>query len=167
MSRRIDSEILERTFQENKDEFLNDPTFASAFEKFQLLRSDLQNASTSPLRHLLPLLDDMKNDPVAVREYDDWQRILSPYVDKDVPDTWLSAPWMVAEFYLYRRLTETLDYFNPKSPTFLYDPFAKQKLSGLGIIRRDGRAYIGTSQGFGTEKPARGSCSFSCFCFVG
>jgi hypothetical protein len=131
MSRRIDSEILERTFQENKDEFLNDPTFASAFEKFQLLRSDLQNASTSPLRHLLPLLDDMKNDPVAVREYDDWQRILSPYVDKDVPDTWLSAPWMVAEFYLYRRLTETLDYFNPKSPTFLYDPFAKQKLSGL------------------------------------
>mmetsp|Transcript_8177 Transcript_8177/g.15389 ORF Transcript_8177/g.15389 Transcript_8177/m.15389 type:complete len:502 (+) Transcript_8177:127-1632(+) len=131
MSRRIDSEILERTFQENNDEFLNNPAFSSAFEKFQALRSELQSASTSPLRHLHPLPEHMKNDPVALREYNEWEHILSPFVNKDVPDTWLSAPWMVAEFYLYRRLMETLDYFNPNSPTYLFDPFAKQKYSGL------------------------------------
>jgi len=131
MSRRIDSEILERTFQENKEEYLNDEKFAIAYQKFQALRNDLQGAATSPLRHLDPLPDHMADDPASVREYNEWKQILSPYVDKDEPDTWLTAPWMAAEFYLYRRLMETLDYFNPESSTYMYDPFAKQKRAGL------------------------------------
>jgi len=73
----------------------------------------------------------MINNPALVREYDEWKQILSPHVDKDEPDTWLSAPWMIAEFYLYRRLMESLDYFNPESLTHMYDPFAKQKRAGL------------------------------------
>jgi hypothetical protein len=131
MSRRIDSEILERTFQENKDEFLNDAKFAKAYENFKLLRKDLQNASSTPLRHLHPLTEHMKNDPVIVQEYEEWYNILKPFVDKEEPDTWLSAPWMVAEFYLYRRLMEAIEYFDPQSSTFHYDPFAKQKSAGL------------------------------------
>lgn len=131
MSRRIDSEILERTFQENKEEYLNDEKFAIAYQKFQALRNDLQGAATSPLRHLDPLPDHLADDPASVREYNEWRQILSPYVDKEEPDTWLSAPWMAAEFYLYRRLMETLDYFNPESSTYMYDPFAKQKRAGL------------------------------------
>jgi len=133
MSRRIDSEILERTFLENKDEFLNDPKFAIAYKNFQQLRNDLQNASTTKLRHLHPLPEHMTNtnDSHLSREYDEWYNILSPLVDKPDADTWLSAPWMVAEFYLYRRLMEAIDYFNPKSSTYLFDPFAKQKRAGL------------------------------------
>ena len=130
MSRRIDSEILERTFTENKDEFTNDPKFRKAYENFKLLRQDLQNASNTKLRQLYPLPDHMmKNDENAVQEYNEWSEILKPYVDNS--DTWLSAPWMVAEFYLYRRLMEALEYFDPQAPTYLFDPFAKQKRAGL------------------------------------
>lgn len=167
MSRRIDSEILERTFQENRDEFLNDPTFASAFEKFQALRSDLQSASTSPLRHLSPLPDHMKNDPVAVREYNEWQSILSPHVNKNVPDTWLSAPWMVAEFYLYRRLMETLDYFNPDSPTFHYDPFAKQKFSGLETSVAMAEPILAQVKDLGTKNLREGFALSTAFALWG
>ncbi len=134
MSRRIDSEILQRTFEENEDEFTSDPNFTKAYENFQLLRKDLQNAANTPLRHLHPLPEYMMNDEKAVEEYEEWKKILSPYVDKedgDDPDTWLSAPWMVAEFYLYRRLMEAIEYFDPKAPTYHFDPFAKQKTAGL------------------------------------
>lgn len=131
MSRRIDSEILQRTFEENKDEFLNDANFAKAYANFQLLRKDLQNASTSPLRHLHVLPEHMRDDVGCVQEYDEWYNILKPFVEKNQPDTWLSAPWMVAEFYLYRRLMEAIEYFDEKSPTYHWDPFKKQKTAGL------------------------------------
>ena len=131
MSRRVDSEILQRTFTENEDEFMNDPKFKTAKENFQQLRTDLQSASTTPLRHLHPLPDHMKNDPSIVQEYEEWDAILTPHVDKDEPDTWLSAPWMIAEFYLYRRLMDAIEYFDPQSPTYKFDPFAKQKTAGL------------------------------------
>ncbi len=158
MSRRIDSEILQRTFDENKEEFLNDERFqggangnenengASAYANFEALRKDLQSAATTPLRHLHPLPEHMEGDAVAVQEYNEWYNILEPFVNKGKnndngndneadadadADTWLSAPWMVAEFYLYRRLMEALGYFDPQSPTYQYDPFAKQKTAGL------------------------------------
>ena len=131
MSRRIDSEILERTYQENKEAFTKDPKFAKAYENFQLLRKDLQNASSVPLRYLHPLPEYMKDDPAMVQEYEEWVDILKPHVDKEDPDTWLSAPWMVAEFYLYRRLMEAIEYFDPKSPTYHFDPFAIQKTAGM------------------------------------
>lgn len=132
MSRRIDSEILQRTFTENEEEFLNDERFQDAYKNFQLLRKDLQNAATTPLRHLHPLPEHMQNDPEMVQEYNDWYNILQPLIGEgEEADTWLSAPWLIAEFYLYRRLMEALGYFDPESPTYLYDPFAKQKTAGL------------------------------------
>ena len=129
MSRRVDSEILQRTFQENEEEFTKDPNFEVAYQNFQSLRHELQNASETKLRHLYPLPDHMKEDAAAMEEYDEWYEILKPHVDAG--ETWLSAPWLVAEFYLYRRLMEATNYFDPKSPTYLYDPFAKQKTAGL------------------------------------
>lgn len=35
---------------------------------------------------------------------------------------WLNAPWIVAEFYFYRRIVEAFKYFETG-----YDMFAKQK----------------------------------------
>jgi hypothetical protein len=134
MSRRIDSEILERTFLDNKDLFLNDDNFATAYQNFLQLRNDLQNAATTPLRHLNPLPPHMETDPATKLEYDEWYEIMSPLVDAkyiDTPETWLSAPWLTAEFYLYRRLMEAFDYFNPQSLTYRHDPFLSQKQAGL------------------------------------
>lgn len=128
MSRRIDQEILQRTFEENKDEFLSE-RFTKAYANFQKLRSDLQNAQSTYIRALEPLDEHMSSDPLRVQEYKEWQDILQPHIEKQ--STWLSTPWMIAEFYLYRRLMEALEYFNPSAPTFRYDPFAKQKHRGL------------------------------------
>ena len=154
MTRRIDSEILERTFQENKEEYLNDERFAASFQKFQTLRTELQNSANTPLRYLAPLPTHMIDDPIALREYNEWKQILSPYLDKDEPDTWLSTPWLVAEFYLYRRLMETLDYFNPKSLTYLFDPFAKQKGAGLETSVATAEPILSQLNGLG-KKPVK------------
>jgi hypothetical protein len=129
MSRRVDSEILQRTFNENESQFTTDAAFATAYQNFQALRKELQNAAKTSLTHLQPLPPHLQNDSIRKREYDEWHQILSPYIDHE--KTWLSAPWLVAEFYLYRRLIETLDYFNPQSPTYQYDPFHSQKRAGL------------------------------------
>lgn len=129
MSRRIDEEILERTFKDNESQFTSDEAFASAYEKFKNLRKELQDAANTPLRQLNPLPSHLQNDPIRVREYKEWEQILSTYVENN--DTWLSTPWLVAEFYLYRRLMETFDYFNPESSTHLHDPFHPQKFAGL------------------------------------
>jgi len=142
MSRRVDKEILERTYQENK-EVLESPPFTEALKRFNQLRIELQHAATTPLRHLEPLTDETSKSGTSP-EMEEWKRILSPFINHPHPhtpttvssttsatDTWLSAPWLVTEFYLYRRLLEALGYFNPKSPGYLWDPFAKQKRAGL------------------------------------
>ena len=140
MSRRVDKEILERTYQENKDTF-ESPPFTDILKRFHKLRSELQQAGTTPLRHLEPLThEDERNDVTRIQEMDEWKRILSPFIHDPTEsssssttptDTWLSAPWLVTEFYLYRRLLEALGYFTPGSPGYLFDPFVRQKLAGL------------------------------------
>lgn len=167
MSRRIDQEILQRTFEDNQDVFLNDAKFAQAYEKFQALRKDLQAASTSPLRHLEALPEHLANDPVRVREYNEWKAILAPYVDKEEPDTWLSAPWMTAEFYLYRRLMETLDYFNPQSSTYMYDPFVKQKNAGLITSPATAEPILKQIKGLGKKKVEDGFALAAAFALWG
>lgn len=136
MTRRIDSEILQRTYDENEIEFKS-PKFASALVKFNALRLELRNAGDTKLRHLHPIpitsgttgtTDSNTHD--RDREMDEWRNILTPFVD-DRNDTWLSCPWMVAEFYVYRRLLEALGYFDPSVDTVGYDPFDKQKRMGL------------------------------------
>jgi hypothetical protein len=161
MSRRVNEEILQRTYDDNKDVWENNSEFEPILRRFNELRNDLQNASTTKLKlplqsHLLSISSD-NNSNVAVcssskgsssttrlTEWNEWNDILQPFIQKN--DTWLTAPWMVTEFYVYRRLLidvikywdeyeydETFDgdgdvIFNPG---YLYDPFQDQKYTGL------------------------------------
>jgi 1-phosphofructokinase family hexose kinase len=51
-----------------------------------------------------------------------WNQALVTYRD----ETWLDVPWYFAETFFYRRLLETVRYFQP-GPWERHDPFAKQK----------------------------------------
>mmetsp|Transcript_7297 Transcript_7297/g.10768 ORF Transcript_7297/g.10768 Transcript_7297/m.10768 type:complete len:472 (-) Transcript_7297:104-1519(-) len=120
MSRRVNEEILQRTWEENETEF----TEMKVTGAFEALRKDLSNAGTTQLTFL-----DESSSPDAV-ELAQWRDILSPFIISN-KDTWLSAPWCVTEFYVYRRLMQAIGYFDPSSKGYQYDPFAKEKLRGL------------------------------------
>jgi hypothetical protein len=124
MSRRVDEEILQRTYNDNKEMFETE-AFSSIKAKFDALRKDLQTSST------LKMLDDLPKDatPERRREWQEWKEILQPFLDRQ--DTWLTAPWMVTEFYVYRRLVDAIGYWDVDSPGYHYDPFSKQKRAGL------------------------------------
>jgi Damage-control phosphatase ARMT1-like domain len=125
MSRRINEEILERTVKDIAMD-LAEPSFATIRHRIELLRQSLATSSSS----VLPPLDPPDHDIYDARlqkEYDEWSRIIQPYQN----DTWLTAPWLIAEFYVYRQLMQCFDYFNPISPGYQYDPFHKAKHDGL------------------------------------
>lgn len=130
MSRRLNVEILGRTYEENEEAF-NSPPFAKALTRFNALRAELTNASTTKLRNLQFDKDtDGRSEAVVEREEREWIQIMQPYIEKE--DTWLSAPWLVTEFYAYRRLIEAIGYYDKTNPdTYLYDPFLVAKRAGL------------------------------------
>ena len=120
MSRRVNEEILQRTYEENEDFFEANP---EAFRKFKLLRKDLENAATTPLK----LLEDLEEE--AAEDIQEWNAIIEPHIS--AKKTWLSTPWMISEFYLYRRLLADIGYFNASNPnTFQKDLFERQKKAG-------------------------------------
>ncbi|KAL7579928.1 hypothetical protein ACA910_004928 [Epithemia clementina (nom. ined.)] len=125
MSRRVDSEILERTLKDNEEMFNQWPTEILA--EFQKLRAELRDAAIVKLDYPKEPLND--KSPERMLEYEQWKAILKPHVDAG--ETWLSSPWMVAEFYVYRRLMDCLGYWDPDSPGYHYDPFDQQKRAGL------------------------------------
>jgi Damage-control phosphatase ARMT1-like domain len=133
MSRRVDKEILERTFNENKHIWEADPRWIPVIRRFNELRMELQSASATKLTHLDPLpalsADESGESQQQQLEHEQWYDLLGPFVEAG--DTWLSAPWMVTEFYVYRRLMQVLDYWNPESIGYLYDPFDSSKEAGL------------------------------------
>lgn len=107
MSRRLNKEILERTYEENKEAF-NSPEFAKALERFNALRDELDNAAETKLTHLkfdevedgrsgelAAAVSEFKSEGVIEREAREWKHIMEPFVEKG--DTWLSAPWLVTE----------------------------------------------------------------------
>eukprot|EP00522_Entomoneis_paludosa_P011142 CAMPEP_0172442402 /NCGR_PEP_ID=MMETSP1065-20121228/2837_1 /TAXON_ID=265537 /ORGANISM="Amphiprora paludosa, Strain CCMP125" /LENGTH=438 /DNA_ID=CAMNT_0013192243 /DNA_START=243 /DNA_END=1559 /DNA_ORIENTATION=+ len=124
MSRRVDAEILERTYQDNKDQFEEWP---QVMKDFQKLRADLQDAANVKLQYPTKPEDDASAERKL--EVEQWMEILKPHVDAS--ETWLSSPWMVSEFYVYRRLMDCLGYWDPSSDGYQYDPFLKQKMAGL------------------------------------
>ena len=89
MSRRLNKEILQRTYEEN-EEILNTKQFAKALEKFNELRLELDNASTTKMRYLkFDKSTDGRPASVVDREEREWKEILKPYIDNE--DTWLSG----------------------------------------------------------------------------
>lgn len=107
MSRRLNQEILQRTYEENEDKFTL-PEFSRALQRFNELRAELDNAAETKLTYLkfdevedgrggqmAPGDADYKSESVVDREKREWEEIMKPYVEKG--DTWLSAPWLVTE----------------------------------------------------------------------
>lgn len=134
MSRRVDQEILQRTFDDNKDVW-ETTEFKDILERFNTLRYELQHAGDTKLA--LPLPPPAGCSDARRTEWEEWKQIMDPFVSQG--DTWLTAPWMVAEFYVYRRLLiDVIQYWDEndrvssgKNPGYLYDPFIKQKRAGL------------------------------------
>eukprot|EP00535_Pseudo-nitzschia_heimii_P001389 CAMPEP_0197181938 /NCGR_PEP_ID=MMETSP1423-20130617/6062_1 /TAXON_ID=476441 /ORGANISM="Pseudo-nitzschia heimii, Strain UNC1101" /LENGTH=463 /DNA_ID=CAMNT_0042632285 /DNA_START=183 /DNA_END=1574 /DNA_ORIENTATION=- len=137
MSRRVDEEILQRTFEDNREIWQTDE-FSGILQRFNDLRAELQNAAKTEL--VLPPAPPSGCSDLRQTEWDEWKQILDPFVSNK--DTWLQAPWMVTEFYVYRRLlVDVIGYWDEfdrfsdsaaqKNPGYLYDPFAPQKRAGL------------------------------------
>ena len=116
MSRRVSEEIIPRIINDNEAE-LSRPTSPHRSECLLVLndlRSSLESGSTGFLRGLADTGPD-----IAL-----WDSIL-----RDIPEekrNWLEAPWVVTEFYLYRRIVEAFRFFETG-----YDMFTKQKAQGL------------------------------------
>jgi hypothetical protein len=69
---------------------------------------------------LSPLLDNGAPDSA------EWERFLRPHLDQ----TWLQAPWFVAEMYFFRRVIASTGYLRP-GPGSGVDPYAPLKTEGL------------------------------------
>lgn len=124
MKRRVNEEILQRTYEDNKAEW-EDPNLQPVLERFLELREDI--GSSGQLKMLDALPPDAPED--RVKEWNEWNQILKPFLDNR--DTWLSAPWLVTEFFVYRRLIEAIGYWDEGTVGYKCDPFAKQKQAGL------------------------------------
>jgi Damage-control phosphatase ARMT1-like domain len=151
MSRRVAREILARTLADTAanppPNLVKKPTteWAAVLSRIEALSNELEYAAaTTPLAPLaVPPFPQPPSPPEFSstipfgpetpqgrwREYLEWQAILQPHLDAGA--TWLTAPWMVAEFYVYRRLVDCLDYWNPDSVCYHYDPFDVPKRKGL------------------------------------
>ena len=116
MSRRVVSEIIPRIIDDNSIE-LTRPTSSLRSEcllQINDLIASLNAGKTGYLRGISDSGPDVK----------EWDNIL-----KLIPDNernWLDAPWVISEFYLYRRLNEAFRFFETG-----YDMFIKQKFDGL------------------------------------
>jgi hypothetical protein len=124
MSRRVNEEILQRTYEDMKDDIESEP-FQDILKRFNELRNDLKASGK------LQMLDDLPENASEERkrEWQEWKQMLQPYLDKG--DTWLTAPWLLAEFYVYRRLMQAIGYWTEGTVGYKYDPFIKQKRAGL------------------------------------
>lgn len=113
VNRRLREDILARVFRDNASALTDE-----AERNLRRLEAELATASTSVIEHIPP---DGGPDGHT------WKELLEPWIGT----TWLDAPWLLVEFYFYRRILHAIGYFDPKSPLFNYDPFAIDKLNGL------------------------------------
>ena len=116
MSRRVITDILRRIIDDNSDE-LTKPTSPLRSECLLLL-NDLKSSLECGRGGFLRGLSDKGPDLLA------WDKILATIPDDE--RNWLDAPWVISEFYLYRRVAEAFRFFETG-----YDMFVKQKSSGL------------------------------------
>ena len=115
VSRRLREDILARVFRDNAD-VLASGTNAEA--NLRALDAELAAAATSVITRV---------PPDGGPDVDTWTQLCEPHLGK----TWLEAPWLFAEFYFYRRILAAIGYFDPASPAFGRDPFARDKRAGL------------------------------------
>lgn len=116
MIRRVVEDIIPRIIEDNKDE-LTRPTSPHRSECLLQINDLVSSLRSGKSGYLRGLAD--KGPDLLV-----WNKIL-----QGVPETernWLDAPWMISEFYLYRRIAEAFRFFETG-----YDMFVKQKVNGL------------------------------------
>lgn len=121
MSRRVVEEILDKPVMgDNADALSAGGVLEFAKPKLDALRAEILAAAP-----LTPLPEDGGDDVEA------WNALLADTVAAG--DTWLSAPWLLAEFYLYRRVAAATGYFDSSTSGSGYDVFAKAKTAGLKV----------------------------------
>ncbi len=86
-------------------------------ERAEMLHSLITEMPEGTLR---PIQDELAPD------LEDWRRALTPYAGQN----WLQTPWILCEFYFFRRILEGTGYFQP-GPGFSMDPYRCQKELGL------------------------------------
>ena len=111
MSRRIRNDIAARILNDNKDFLQLSPTCNSTLQQL------LDELSAGRQGFLRDITDDGQDCEV-------WHGILATLHEHE--RNWLDAPWLISEFYFYRRIIEAFDFYQTK-----HDMFAKQKESGL------------------------------------
>ena len=93
MSRRVIEEILDKVvYGDNEDA----AWFVAAKPALDALRSEVLSSA-----ELSPIPDDGGDDVVA------WNELLAA----ETGSTWLTAPWLLSEFYLYRRVAAATGWF--------------------------------------------------------
>jgi uncharacterized protein with ATP-grasp and redox domains len=96
---------------------LDDPLQPQARLRLQALADDMPSGRLRPIQD--PEAPDLMN----------WHSDLQPYLGQ----TWLDAPWFVAELYFFRRIVEATGYFQPGAGQGV-DPYRSQKTMGLAGV---------------------------------
>ncbi len=115
VNRRLREDILGRVFRDNATVLTPG---SDAEIKLRRLEAELSTASTSVIEHITP-----DGGP----DIETWREILDPWIGT----TWLDAPWLLVEFYFYRRILNAIGYFDSESKLFNFDPFSVDKMNGL------------------------------------
>jgi len=114
MNRRILKEIYPRILKDNFEYLASHPIVR---EKLCALESNMGKGRDGVL---VPITDDGSDSDI-------WNSlILTDKLATSVGSDWLSSPWLISEFYFYRKVIEAFNYSHSK-----YDMFAIQKLAGL------------------------------------
>lgn len=116
MNRRIKEEIFPRIIADNEAE-LTRPSSPLRAECLLSLNDLLASLSCGRSGKLRPLIDGGEDSPL-------WEELLFSIPEEQ--RNWLDAPWLVTEFYFYRRVIESFRFFETG-----YDMFALQKGAGL------------------------------------
>lgn len=117
MSTRIVDSILPRIIEDNSAE-LSQPTASERAEAFMLL-NDLKSSLKCGNEGYLQEIYDKGHD-INV-----WNEELLGKLEFNERN-WLDSPWLISEYYFYRRIASIFGYFETK-----YDPFVQDKFRGL------------------------------------
>lgn len=109
-------DILPRIIADNEEEltFPSNPLRSECLLQLNDLKRSLECGNTGELRGL----SDEGPDVLL------WDKMLFEIPKEE--RNWLNAPWVLTEFYLYRRIAEAFKFFETG-----YDMFLKQKRAGL------------------------------------
>lgn len=116
MSRRVITDIIPRIIDDNSIE-LTKPTSSLRSECLLQLNDLIESLKCGKSGYLRGIADSGPDLKI-------WDNILNSIPSDD--RNWLDAPWVISEFYLYRRIAEAFRFFETG-----YDPFIKQKFDGL------------------------------------